>query len=113
MVASASNISRCATMSLALDLSAVPPELRDFRRWVGWRCVERDGKRTKEPTDPWPGRRASSTDPGTWAPLSIAERRVRDDGLDGLGIVLGDGLAGLDCDGVYDPLSGTIVHPQA
>src|SRR5205823_6303562 len=39
--------------------------------------------------------------------------RERDDGLADVGIMLGDGLTGLDCDGVFDPLHARIADARA
>ena len=41
--------------------------IRDLRQWLCWRIEERDGKPTKVPYSPLTGKKASATDPQTWA----------------------------------------------
>lgn len=86
----------------------IPAELRELRRWVNWRRVERDGKLTKVPINPKTGDSASSTDSTTWSDYATARARYETDSVDGVGIVLGDGLAGVDLDGHRDPETGVL-----
>ena len=86
--------------ALASRLAAVPAELRARRQWVLWRTEARDGKATKVPlrvSDP--SRRASSTDPASWASFEQALAAVG--AADGLGFVFSslDGFCGVDLDG--------------
>lgn len=63
-----------------------------------WKTVRRNGAPTKMPLTVT-GRPASSTDPATWSTHRAAERaRIGD----GIGFVLGDGIACLDLDGCLD-----------
>lgn len=81
-----------------------PEELRERKRWVCWRLVEREGGRTtKEPINPsYTGRKADVTDPLTWSTHKHASA-VRDmhPHLDGVGFVFeaGDPYCGIDFDG--------------
>jgi hypothetical protein len=80
--------------------AAVPAELRQRAAWVLWRSEERGGKETKVPlrvSDP--SRRASSTDPASWASFEQALAAVG--AADGLGFVFSslDGFCGVDLDG--------------
>lgn len=86
-----------------------PAELRDRRSWVVWRWEQRPGqdKPTKPPYIAEPGfTRASISDPSTWRTFEWAE--VQLNVFDGLGIVLGNGLAGADLDNCRDPVTGVI-----
>jgi primase-polymerase (primpol)-like protein len=68
--------------------AAIPLELRSRDRWVRHLA--------KRPIQ-LNGRAASVTNPATWAPYQDAKASPRGDGL---GFVLGDGIGGLDLDGV-------------
>lgn len=78
-------------------VSSLPSTLRDCTRWVVWRYETRDGKQTKVPKRPngWPAR---VNDPTTWSALSDVLDALGTGRFDGFGIVLGDGLAGIDLD---------------
>lgn len=84
------------------SLDRVPTELRGEPRWVCWRLVERDGRRTKMPVDARTGRMAKSTDPATWATFEDAVAAVGRLGCSGVGFVFGPDRAytGLDLDHV-------------
>jgi len=79
---------------------AVPEGLKALPRWLCWRYEERGGKPTKVPYDARSGRKASSTDPSTWTDFDTA--LAASHAYDGIGIVLGDGLAGVDLDNSVD-----------
>ncbi len=75
----------------------VPDALKALPRWLCWRYEKRHGKLTKVPYDGRIGQKASSTDPSSWTGFAAAlDASVR---YHGVGIVLGDGLAGVDLDG--------------
>ena len=86
----------------------IPLDLLTRRQWVCWRFEERDGKQTKVPYSPG-GRRASSTDPGTWATIEEVQAA---DAFDGVGFVFteDDPICGVDLD---DIRSGGKMHPAA
>jgi len=82
-----------------MNLDAIPQALKQRPQWCLWRYEERDGKRTKAP---WqakdPGRRASSTQPATWA--TFAEAVAGAEHADGIGYVFSpdDPFVGIDID---------------
>jgi putative DNA primase/helicase len=65
----------------------VPDELRRRRQWVVWRSESRHGKKTKILYDALTGRRADSTDPGTWCTFPEAEMAHFAGGWNGIGYV--------------------------
>ena len=91
--------------------------LAELPRWLVWREEMRGSRKTKVPYDPKnPTGMASSTDPTTWSSLSVAAQ-VAERGFSGVGIVLGEGIGGIDLDGCRDPETGevapwaqTIIH---
>lgn len=74
-------------------------QLQEAPRWLLWSWGVRDGKQTKIPRQP-NGQPARSNDPSTWVDYSEARMALhtRPDVFAGVGIVLGDGLAGIDID---------------
>lgn len=93
----------------SLVTHSIPDELLTSQRAVVWNAEVRDGKPTKVPyAATTPTRRASVTDPTTWASFADALEAVEDGKADGVGVVLGDGLAGVDLDGCRDPETGRI-----
>ena len=86
-------------------LDGIPAALRDRPHWVMWRLIERDGRPTKAPYQ-LNGTLASSTNPETWSDFDSAyQYRSR---FDGVGIVLTEGLAGVDLDHCRDAETGEI-----
>jgi putative DNA primase/helicase len=99
-----------------VDGDAIPLELRELEQWVLYRLQARKGKATKVPYQvAHAGRRASTTDPDTWATFDAAieahERRGRGDGI-GFVFTAGDPYVGIDLDACRDPITGE-VHPAA
>src|SRR5215212_6553048 len=84
--------------------------LRDLDQWVCWRLEERDGKPSKLPYSPLTGKRASSTNPDTWADYSEAVAAYKERGYDGIGFAFTkeDGFVGVDLDHCLDSHSGEI-----
>lgn len=89
-------------------IAAAFGELVGVRRWVAWKEERRGDDVTKVPVDPGTGRRAKSNDPASWGTLEEAEYLRDEAGLAGVGIVLGDGLGGVDLDACRDPETGDI-----
>lgn len=85
-------------MTKAHALPAALAPLAASPRWVRWRHELRHGKATKVPYRD-KRRRASTDDPGTWSTL---EELPPGDRFDGIGLVLGDGLQGVDLDACID-----------
>jgi len=76
------------------NLDGFPAELRSQRRWVAWRYVTRYGKTTKKPLQ-------SVAKPSAWLSVAQACDFVARGAADGVGIVLGDGVVGIDLDGCF------------
>jgi putative DNA primase/helicase len=89
------------------EASALPEELLREPRWVCWRYETRNGKPTKVPIQP-NGQPAKSNDPSTWSSFaSCLAASMRYTGL-GIGLMLGDGVVGVDLDHARDPESGAL-----
>ncbi len=86
-------------------IDTVPGALRTRPQWVTWHHE----RGTKVPYNAMNGRRASSTDPATWATFEIAERAAKARRHDGVGFVFSedDPFAGVDLDDCIDD-TGTI-----
>lgn len=82
-------------------LEQFPQPLKEARRWV---CFDAD----KNPINPATGQFAKSNDPATWGTLAQAKTAVSRFGLRGVGVLLGDGLCGIDIDHCRDPDTGTL-----
>jgi putative DNA primase/helicase len=81
---------------------SIPAELTVRPRWVLWRRETVKARLTKVPYQR-SGRRASSTDPRTWASWENIQIAFDRRGYDGVGFVLnGDGIVGVDFDHCYD-----------
>jgi hypothetical protein len=88
---------------------SIPVELREGRRWVGWREAPRRGtKPAKIPINPANGCQASTIDPETWGTFDVATAAAIKYLLSGVGRVIAsdDGLAGIDLDGCRDESTG-------
>ncbi len=90
------------------DVRDVFGELADKARWVAWREERRGKDVVKVPISPVIGSKASTADPATWGTLEAAERTRDEQEIAGVGIVLGDGLGGVDLDGCRDPETGEL-----
>jgi putative DNA primase/helicase len=78
----------------------IPPELKAQRRWLCWRYSEEpnsSGKYGKIPHNIG-DRRANYTDRSVWLPFDTVFKQYSRQEYDGIGVVLGDGLCGLDED---------------
>ena len=80
----------------------VPDELKRQPRWVCWRLVEKNGRKTKMPVCAATGKMASSTDASTWCAFDAAVAAAARLGASGIGFVFGPDRAytGLDLDHV-------------
>jgi putative DNA primase/helicase len=94
---------------LAPIRDAIPSSLRGEARWVVWKLEARGGKRTKVPYQAFDAtKRARSTDPSTWAGFDEAWATFERGAVDGIGFVLGDGVAGVDLDNCRNPETGAL-----
>ena len=92
-----------------IRVEQLPLEIRETNRAVLWKKERRNGRATKVPYVPGrPTERTKVSDPSTWGPFQTALGDVNDGKCDGLGIVLGDGLVGVDLDECRDPGTGVI-----
>lgn len=78
-------------------------DLKAQRRWVLWKLETVHGKQTKVPYQP-SGRKAMANNPATWH--TYAECTALASQFSGVGIVLGDGLWGVDIDQCCDAVTG-------
>jgi len=98
---------------VAIALESLPRDLVAGERWVAWATETRAGKPTKVPRVPRRSHmRASVTAPDTWGTLEDALKAAEAESIDGIGRVLGDGLAALDLDACRNPQTGHI-RPEA
>ena len=99
-------------VALPVKWGSIPEDLKLIPKWVLWRYV----KKTKpNGTHVWAkvpfgidGKPASSTDPRTWTTYAAASGAYMLYDFDGLGIVLGDDLHGIDLDDCRDPVTGKL-----
>jgi putative DNA primase/helicase len=93
---------------------AIPRELRELPRWVGWRRETRDGKPTKVLKRHDTGRNAKANNPATWGTYAQAVAGAARHNFDGVGFVFADGddIMGADLDHCRDPETGEL-HPDA
>lgn len=92
----------------------IPQALRDKRRWMGTRFVERrDGKTDKPPyrvVQGTPIKKADKTDPDNWATYPEALSALERGEVSAIGFVFAevDGFFLTDLDGVVDPETGEL-----
>lgn len=84
--------------------------LKSRDKWVAWKYVTRDGRKTKPPVNPHNGKMAGINKSSEWGTYDQAIARVKKDGLAGVGYVLteDDGLTGIDLDHVRDEKTGEL-----
>lgn len=96
----------------------LPQELEEFKplkQWVLWRLEQRNGKWTKPPVSPITGQGAQSNNPATWGTFDQCARILEQDtagSFGGIGIMLANGLYGVDLDHCVDPV-GRVAEPIA
>lgn len=100
------------------SIAAVPVELRDRQQWLVWRYEPGESPEKKPRKMPYyadGGRRAggqgSARDRSRLATFAAADVFARTGGdFDGVGFAFlpGDGLVGIDLDGMIDPVSGEV-----
>ena len=83
-----------------MGYSDIPKELKELNRWVVYKIFfdEAKGKYTKKPYNARTGGMAQSNNSRTWCDYEAATNVVKD--YDGLGFMLGEGIFGVDIDGV-------------
>lgn len=85
-----------------IQIENLPARLRDNGLFCCWRYEERDGKRTKVPYNPKTGGKAQSTNPDTFAPLSVTLEAVERGGYSGIGVGIFGDLGAIDIDHCID-----------
>ena len=98
--------------ALSPEIRNIPAELQSMDRWVMWRNTQRtkpDGTKVwaKMPLSA-KGGAGSSTDPATWVSFDAAVDEYVIGEYDGIGIVLGGTLHGIDLDDCRDPATGVL-----
>lgn len=91
-----------------MSYDQIPDALRALPRWVGWQLIRDGDKPRKVPINARTGEHAASDTPSTWSTFAEAASAVSARGLAGLGIMLGDGLVGVDIDHCVDTATGEV-----
>jgi primase-polymerase (primpol)-like protein len=96
--------------ALPVQLGSVPADLRAINRWVCWKYVQRTKPNGEKVWAKLPmtaeGYAASSIKPATWTTFDEAADALILGDFDGIGIVLGDDVQGIDLDDCRDPHTG-------
>lgn len=91
---------------VALRLGAIPKELKKLDRWILWRysLIEKTGKWTKTPHSAVSGHKVDATNfaNGVDFTSAVAALKAGKGRFDGLGFLLGEGIAGIDVDDCID-----------
>ena len=97
---------------LALSLDNIPKDLQAMDRWVLWKNVQRSKPNGDKVWAKMPlsakGGAGSSTDEATWVSFGAAVDEYLLGDYDGIGIVLGGTLHGIDLDDCRDPVTGSL-----
>ena len=97
---------------LALSLDDIPRDLQAMDRWVLWKNVQRSKPNGEKVWAKMPlsakGGAGSSTDSATWVSFGAAVDEYLLGDYDGIGIVLGGTLHGIDLDDCRDPVTGSL-----
>lgn len=99
---------------LPVKLDTIPASLREIPRWVMWSNIQRTKPNGKKVWAKMPqtvdGAPASSTNASTWASFDDVVDTLIMGGFDGIGLVLGEGLHGIDLDDCRDPATGALTE---
>jgi len=115
--ASLSSLSKKKTQEkpniLPVRVKGIPAALRAIPRWVMWRYIQRTKPSGEKVWAKMPmtveGRAASSTNPLTWTTYGdVVDTLIMDDTFDGIGLVLGADVQGIDLDDCRDPATGEL-----
>jgi len=97
---------------LALSLDNIPRDLQAMDRWVLWKNVQRSKPNGDKVWAKMPlaakGGAGSSTDAATWVSFGAAVDEYLLGDYDGIGIMLGGTLHGIDLDDCRDPVTGSL-----
>lgn len=86
-------------------------EMRDRPQWVCWKLEENEGRKIKLPKNPHTGGNAKSNDSTTWGTYSDALLAQVKYSFDGIGIMLTDGVCGIDIDALNHGERNESVNP--
>jgi len=94
--------------ALPVKLEGIPSELKEINAWVMWKLVQRTKPNGDKVWAKMPmtvdGKAASSTNSATWASYGdVVDTLIMGEGFDGIGLVLGGDLHGIDLDDCRDP----------
>ena len=81
-----------------VEIDNLPAVLKEECLFCCWRYEDRNGKRTKVPYNPKTGGRAQSTNPDTFAPLSVAMNALERGSYDGIGVGIFWDVGAIDID---------------
>ena len=100
--------------ALSVNTLSIPEDLTALPRWVLWRYTKKKKPNgefvwTKVPFTA-DGAYASSTNSATWCSFDVAADALLMGDYDGLGIVLGGDLHGIDLDDCRDPKTGALTE---
>ena len=97
---------------LALSLDNIPKDLQAMDRWVLWKNVQRTKSNGEKVWAKMPlsakGGAGSSADEDTWVSFGVAVDEYLLGDYDGIGIMLGGTLHGIDLDDCRDPVTGVL-----
>ena len=98
--------------ALPLKIEHIPAELQSMDRWVLWKNVHRSKPNGDKVWAKMPlsakGGAGSSTDSATWVSFGAAVDEDLLGDYDGIGIMLGGNLHGIDLDDCRDPVTGVL-----
>jgi hypothetical protein len=93
---------------LPVKAGQIPDSLKNINRWVCWKLdlLSRPNKPEKWAKVPYhpKGYRASSTNQNSWSTFEQVLCAYEGGGFEGIGVILGDGLHGVDLDDHFDPI---------
>lgn len=90
--------------AVRLTLGAIPSELKKLDRWILWKYTLVKSKWTKTPHNALTGHKCDATDfaNGVSFTEAVQSLKKRKSAFDGLGFLLGKGIAGIDVDDCVD-----------
>jgi len=98
--------------ALPLKIDRIPTELQSMDRWVLWKNVQRIKSNGEKVWAKMPlsakGGAGSSADATTWVSFGAAVDEYLLGDYDGIGIMLGGSLHGIDLDDCRDPVTGVL-----
>lgn len=94
---------------LLQEFGNIPKALQALTRWIVWKAVvKKDGKVDKVPHDHRTGRRCDVHDPRAWSSFEEICAVYAGGGWDGIGVLPGEGVLGVDLDKCRNPETGAI-----